>query len=508
MTHDFDGFADEPRFERFTPTHAATAVDDLDPSFVFDFQAYDDLESDTQRWSTWLSVEPLCRGPEPRPDWVVTSAGRHRHRARHPEDRQGGRRLPPRARRARRAVRGDGRQALPRRGDPLLPPQRRLHRGPQDPALPRRPGDGQEVHLRARPSPPASGPGPSGRRSSGCGCSGVPVPYPVQIDGTEILMEFVTVDGDGGAPAGADPAGAGAAGVLLRAAPGGDGRAGPARARPRRPLAVQHPRGGRPAGDHRPAADGGPGRQPAGRWTSCCATAPTSAAGSGPAGWRSTSTSCTASCSRTPGGPGAGSAPPAAHHLWISPVTTGFDDGIRGVRGCRPRRLAPMNATPTGGPGLPQERRLVTEIPGPESRGPAGAQEAVRRRRRRHRAAGLRHRGRRRRPAVDVDGNSLIDLGSGIAVTTVGNAAPAVVERVHRAGGGVHPHLLHGHAVRRLRRRVRGARRADPGRPRRRSRRCSTPAPRRSRTRSRSPASPPAATRSRSSTTPTTAAPT
>lgn len=32
---------------------------------------------------------------------------------------------------------------------------------------------------------------------------------------------------------------------------------------------------------------------------------------------------------------------------------------------------------------------------------------------------------------VDVDGNHLIDLGSGIAVTTVGNAAPAVVRNVH-----------------------------------------------------------------------------
>ena len=31
---------------------------------------------------------------------------------------------------------------------------------------------------------------------------------------------------------------------------------------------------------------------------------------------------------------------------------------------------------------------------------------------------------------VDVDGNSLIDLGSGIAVTTVGNSAPRVVEAV------------------------------------------------------------------------------
>ncbi|MGI8666307.1 MAG: 4-aminobutyrate--2-oxoglutarate transaminase [Jatrophihabitans sp.] len=33
---------------------------------------------------------------------------------------------------------------------------------------------------------------------------------------------------------------------------------------------------------------------------------------------------------------------------------------------------------------------------------------------------------------VDVDGNQLIDFGSGIAVTTVGNAAPRVVERVRQ----------------------------------------------------------------------------
>ena len=47
-------------------------ISDLDPSFVFDFETYDDL-ADGQRWSTWLDVEPLCRGPQPRPDWVVTS---------------------------------------------------------------------------------------------------------------------------------------------------------------------------------------------------------------------------------------------------------------------------------------------------------------------------------------------------------------------------------------------------------------------------------------------------
>ncbi len=46
----------------------------IDPRFQFDFRSYDDL-ADGQRWSTWTQVEPLCRGPEPRPDWLVTSQG-------------------------------------------------------------------------------------------------------------------------------------------------------------------------------------------------------------------------------------------------------------------------------------------------------------------------------------------------------------------------------------------------------------------------------------------------
>ena len=82
-----------------------------------------------------------------------------------------------------------------------------------------------------------------------------------------------------------------------------------------------------------------------------------------------------------------------------------------------------------GGPSLPQERRLVTAIPGPRSaelfarRGAAVARGVgttlpvfV------ERAGGG--------VIVDVDGNSLIDLGSGIAVVSVGNAADAVVARV------------------------------------------------------------------------------
>ncbi|WP_433473554.1 4-aminobutyrate--2-oxoglutarate transaminase [Spirillospora sp. CA-142024] len=84
--------------------------------------------------------------------------------------------------------------------------------------------------------------------------------------------------------------------------------------------------------------------------------------------------------------------------------------------------------TASGG-RLPQERRVVTEIPGPRSRDlhkrrvaavPPGVGSVL--------------------PVyvtdadggvvVDADGNSLIDFGSGIAVTNVGNANPRVAARV------------------------------------------------------------------------------
>ncbi|QZY52323.1 4-aminobutyrate--2-oxoglutarate transaminase [Leucobacter tenebrionis] len=82
-----------------------------------------------------------------------------------------------------------------------------------------------------------------------------------------------------------------------------------------------------------------------------------------------------------------------------------------------------------GGPSLPQERKLVTSIPGPKSQEIIARKSAAV-------AAGV----GAALPVsivaagggvmVDADGNSLIDLGSGIAVTGVGNSAPRVVEAV------------------------------------------------------------------------------
>ncbi|MFJ6747604.1 MULTISPECIES: 4-aminobutyrate--2-oxoglutarate transaminase [unclassified Streptomyces] len=82
----------------------------------------------------------------------------------------------------------------------------------------------------------------------------------------------------------------------------------------------------------------------------------------------------------------------------------------------------------SGGPALPQERRVVTAIPGPKSQELWARKQAVV-------AAGvgavLPIFAKRAGGGVleDVDGNSLIDFGSGIAVTSVGNSAEAVVRR-------------------------------------------------------------------------------
>ena len=87
-----------------------------------------------------------------------------------------------------------------------------------------------------------------------------------------------------------------------------------------------------------------------------------------------------------------------------------------------------MSTSELGGTALPQERRIVTEIPGPRS-------QEIEARRTKAVAAGVAS----SLPAYvvaagggilkDADGNQIIDLGSGIAVTTVGNSNPRVVER-------------------------------------------------------------------------------
>ncbi len=82
-------------------------------------------------------------------------------------------------------------------------------------------------------------------------------------------------------------------------------------------------------------------------------------------------------------------------------------------------------------PAIGTERKVVTELPGPKSR-------ALHERRKGVVSAGLTvgfpiyiERGEGA-IVLDVDGNHILDLGSGIAVTSIGHGAPEVVEAVSR----------------------------------------------------------------------------
>lgn len=165
-------------------------------AFAFDFVPYDDLE-DGQRWSTWPGVEPLCRGPEPRPGWVVTSQG---------------------------AVDTDlgilktGKEAdvfLLERADPHHPDQSvtmaaKRYRSPERRSFHRSASytEGRSMK-RSRDERAIKRKSTFGRQVAAsewaaaewsaltrCWSLGLPVPYPVQIDGTEILMEWIHEDGE------------------------------------------------------------------------------------------------------------------------------------------------------------------------------------------------------------------------------------------------------------------------------------------------------------------------
>jgi RIO kinase 1 len=178
-----------------TPPTLGHDLSDLDPSFVFDFEAYDDLD-DGQRWSTWLDVEPLCRGPEPRPDWVVTSQAAI--------DTELGILKTGKEADAflvERSVPGSDRSAVMVAKRYRSNEHRTFHRAAtytegrsvkrsrDERALKRKSTWGKLV---------ASGEWASSEWDAlkRCWTLGLAVPYPVQIDGTEILMEWVT-DADG-----------------------------------------------------------------------------------------------------------------------------------------------------------------------------------------------------------------------------------------------------------------------------------------------------------------------
>ena len=162
--------------------------------FELPFSPTDDL-LEHQRWSTYWDIERLCRGPAPTPEWVVQD--------RAAVDTELG-------------VLKTGKEAdvhLVRRAAPgtdgvVLAAKR--YRGEEHRSFHR--SDAYVEGRRMRNTRDARAVAKKTRhgRSVAAGqwafaewealkrfwSAGVPVPYPVQIDGTELLMELITVDGD------------------------------------------------------------------------------------------------------------------------------------------------------------------------------------------------------------------------------------------------------------------------------------------------------------------------
>ena len=154
--------------------------------------------ADNQRWSTWSSVEKGAHGPKPRPGWVLTNDGA--------VDTELG-------------VLKTGKEAdvfLLERALPAEPEHgtvlaAKRYRTIEHRQFHRDAGYVEGRRTRRSRDARAMAKGTAYGRQAAAGqwaqhefaalsslwSAGVPVPYPVQIDGTEILMEFIGSDGVG-----------------------------------------------------------------------------------------------------------------------------------------------------------------------------------------------------------------------------------------------------------------------------------------------------------------------
>ncbi|WP_395658330.1 serine protein kinase RIO [Nocardioides sp.] len=204
MSHDFTSIDRTPDHP-VDPTVDPTIDPAIDPAFVFDFRTYDEV-GEGQRWSTWLSVEPLCRGPEPRPDWLVTSQAAvdtelgvlktgkeadafllERAVPGSPPPDEGG--LGESVVMVAKRYRGEEHRDFHRSS--AYTAGRKVRNTRDNRAMAKKSAHGRAV---------AAGQWAWAEWQALVRCHelGLAVPYPVQIDGTELLMEWITVEGEDG----------------------------------------------------------------------------------------------------------------------------------------------------------------------------------------------------------------------------------------------------------------------------------------------------------------------
>lgn len=168
---------------------------DLAGAFTFDYRALDD-PGEGQRFTRYWDLEPLMRGPEPIPAWLVTD------RAAIETDLgvlKTGKEADVHV--IERSVPGTDRSTLLAAKRYRAPDHRSFHRNAGY-TEGRRTRNSRDARALAKKSE-------FGRELAAaqwaiaewdflkrCHTAGVPVPYPVQIDGTEILMELITDQGE------------------------------------------------------------------------------------------------------------------------------------------------------------------------------------------------------------------------------------------------------------------------------------------------------------------------
>jgi RIO kinase 1 len=201
MSHDVY-FADQESADLDRPGRVREVDTEIDPFFVFDFQTLDDPDDpdagdSARRWSNYWDVERLCRGPEPVPDWVVTDRAAV-------DTELGILKTGKEAdvfvlERAVASQEDSGPSTLMAAKRYRSEEHRTFHRSTAY-TEGRRTRNSRDMRALAK--------GTAHGRAVAAGqwawaeweamkrfwSLGVPVPYPVQIDGTEILMELVTVD--------------------------------------------------------------------------------------------------------------------------------------------------------------------------------------------------------------------------------------------------------------------------------------------------------------------------
>ena len=187
-------------------TSHPTSREQIDPRFVFDWVPLDGPDdippdpgdapevTDDRRFTTYWNVEKGCRGPAPLPDWVITDAGAI--------DTELGvlktgkeadvfllaRTAPDGSESIMAAKRYRDLDHRSFRRSTAYTADRSVRRSRDARALTRRSAYGRSV---------AASQWAVAEWDALCRyhSAGLPVPYPVQIDGTEILMEFIEYDG-------------------------------------------------------------------------------------------------------------------------------------------------------------------------------------------------------------------------------------------------------------------------------------------------------------------------